>query len=481
MSVLTLTLAATGMSPSWSADGASQISPERPVAARESADRKAPESPAAWSLARKKKQAEQLARSADDLSISPRSSKIPWVADTKTPGYKHLSTDELKFFKPRAATLSGKTRQSTQKAVSAADWPAGHPYIAHARSFSYESPTPSFTGAYYDTTTGYLDLHARQYDTTTGRFTSTDPLTPDQTVPAQSAYAYANNQPTYLTDPSGQCWWIPGSGDESCWTAKIPGTDLLPFASSINAFSDSVVDTCKSGASYATEQGRWAWTGCVDEFTGVNAFRKSADCISTGQYGQGTLWGLNGIGTAGLWLFGGPEGSTAKGLPGVAVHGDWPLSAGNLRFGPGGGGSISAYGGIPYKTPITPALKDAVNPFEGETNCRACAVATDHLLAGKGVSMAPKNLKAGDVAPIERLYGTRFKSASLASVVREVSKGGEGTRGIVWGSLPPRRDGRRYTHVFNVVNVGGDVIFLDAQRGHAEPDKIKVFGFLRTG
>ncbi|MCL7381280.1 DUF6531 domain-containing protein [Streptomyces sp. 35G-GA-8] len=63
--------------------------------------------------------------------------------------------------------------------------------------------TPSYTGARYETTTGNLDLHARQYNTATGRFTSPDPATRDQSTPGISPYAYADNVPTLLTDPSG--------------------------------------------------------------------------------------------------------------------------------------------------------------------------------------------------------------------------------------------------------------------------------------
>ncbi|PWG15419.1 hypothetical protein DF268_01010 [Streptomyces sp. V2] len=63
--------------------------------------------------------------------------------------------------------------------------------------------TPAYTGARYETTTGNLDLHARQYSTTTGRFNRPDPAPPARTSPSISAYAYANNQPTLLTDPSG--------------------------------------------------------------------------------------------------------------------------------------------------------------------------------------------------------------------------------------------------------------------------------------
>ncbi|WP_405387782.1 hypothetical protein OG596_07340 [Streptomyces sp. NBC_01102] len=37
--------------------------------------------------------------------------------------------------------------------------------------------TLSCTGARHETTTGNLDLHARRYNTATGRFNSTDPVT----------------------------------------------------------------------------------------------------------------------------------------------------------------------------------------------------------------------------------------------------------------------------------------------------------------
>lgn len=63
--------------------------------------------------------------------------------------------------------------------------------------------TPAYTGARYETTTGNLDLHARQYNTATGRFTRSDPAARDLPTPYVSAYAYADNQPTLLTDPSG--------------------------------------------------------------------------------------------------------------------------------------------------------------------------------------------------------------------------------------------------------------------------------------
>ncbi|MEV7891831.1 RHS repeat-associated core domain-containing protein [Streptomyces sp. NPDC088357] len=72
--------------------------------------------------------------------------------------------------------------------------------------------TPAYTGARYETTTGNLDLHARQYDTDTGRFNRPDPAAPDPDSPYVSAYAYANNTPTLYTDPSAR---TPVPGDSN--------------------------------------------------------------------------------------------------------------------------------------------------------------------------------------------------------------------------------------------------------------------------
>jgi hypothetical protein len=158
---------------------------------------------------------------------------------------------------------------------------------------------------------------------------------------------------------------------------------------------------------------------------------------------------------------------------------------GNLRFGPGKTGITPAYGGIPYKVPNTPNLKQLINPQGGLENCRACAVAVDKLMAGESISVAPGALKAGSAAPIEKLYGKRFKSASLSSVVREVRNGGSGSRGIVYGTHPGsiRPDGsvgQPQAHVFNVVNIEGDVMFLDGQSGLADLEYWKIGGLLRT-
>jgi len=61
-----------------------------------------------------------------------------------------------------------------------------------------------FTGAYHDSATGLYHLRARQYDTSTGRFTATDPIAQSWTSPYVSSYVYAGDRPTVLIDPSGK-------------------------------------------------------------------------------------------------------------------------------------------------------------------------------------------------------------------------------------------------------------------------------------
>ncbi|MFJ2782280.1 MULTISPECIES: polymorphic toxin-type HINT domain-containing protein [unclassified Kitasatospora] len=60
-----------------------------------------------------------------------------------------------------------------------------------------------YVGGTKDDTTGLTNLGARQYQPTTGRFISPDPVL-DQSSPQQwNGYAYSNNNPANLSDPSG--------------------------------------------------------------------------------------------------------------------------------------------------------------------------------------------------------------------------------------------------------------------------------------
>jgi RHS repeat-associated protein len=76
---------------------------------------------------------------------------------------------------------------------------------------SNKAPTNlmKFAGEYLDPT-GLYHLRARQYDVTTGRFLSPDPLQPVTGSPYTGAYSYISNRPTFATDPTGRCFAICG-------------------------------------------------------------------------------------------------------------------------------------------------------------------------------------------------------------------------------------------------------------------------------
>ncbi|WP_329492987.1 RHS repeat-associated core domain-containing protein [Kitasatospora herbaricolor] len=60
-----------------------------------------------------------------------------------------------------------------------------------------------FVGGTKDDTTQLTNLGARQYDPTTGRFINPDPILATGDPQQWNAYAYSNNNPINLTDPSG--------------------------------------------------------------------------------------------------------------------------------------------------------------------------------------------------------------------------------------------------------------------------------------
>ncbi|MFJ2240986.1 DUF6531 domain-containing protein [Streptomyces sp. NPDC087859] len=70
-----------------------------------------------------------------------------------------------------------------------------------------------YTGQYKDQSLpDRLQLRARSYDTTQGRFTTQDPVAAAADNPNQSPYNYADNDPTNLSDPTGQCPMCIGAG-----------------------------------------------------------------------------------------------------------------------------------------------------------------------------------------------------------------------------------------------------------------------------
>ncbi|MEV8371308.1 RHS repeat-associated core domain-containing protein [Kribbella sp. NPDC056861] len=66
-----------------------------------------------------------------------------------------------------------------------------------------------FVGGPIDASTALVHLQAREYDPSTGRFISVDPIADYQDAQQLNGYSYANNSPVTYSDPDGQLFWIP--------------------------------------------------------------------------------------------------------------------------------------------------------------------------------------------------------------------------------------------------------------------------------
>ncbi|MDX3771551.1 MULTISPECIES: polymorphic toxin-type HINT domain-containing protein [unclassified Streptomyces] len=125
----------------------------------------------------------------------------------------HHNTSELAV---NAADLTMQQRRSTPfgapRGKAPATWPGEKGFIGGTR----------------DATTGLTHLGAREYDPTTGRFISVDPVL-DASNPQQlNGYSYTENNPTTFSDPTGRskCDVNPelcGRSDNTCDAACVQG------------------------------------------------------------------------------------------------------------------------------------------------------------------------------------------------------------------------------------------------------------------
>ncbi len=120
--------------------------------------------------------------------------------------------------------LSGDHHGTAQLAVNAATGetqrrrldPFGEGRDAESSDSTKWVDDKGFVGGTNDTTAGLTRLGARDYDASTGRFVSADPvmvLTDPQQI---NGYAYANNNPVSFSDPAGTC------ADIDCPTRPCP-------------------------------------------------------------------------------------------------------------------------------------------------------------------------------------------------------------------------------------------------------------------
>ncbi len=110
-------------------------------------------------------------------------------------------------------------------------------------------------------------------------------------------------------------------------------------------------------------------------------------------------------------------------------------------------------------------------------NCVNCSIATDATLAGR-----PASALRGNNTPInvlEKIYNNKFtRMKSQEAITSKMAEAGPGARGIVYviyDTIPPS------AHVFNVVNQGGTIRFLDGQvGGKASFDRVVHMRLMQT-
>jgi Papain fold toxin 1, glutamine deamidase len=148
-----------------------------------------------------------------------------------------------------------------------------------------------------------------------------------------------------------------------------------------------------------------------------------------------------------------------------------------------------------------PDLQHGVNPNFGKDpafgiNCQSCVTATDRSLAGDASSAVPRRLttdSAGNPVSdprfnwpdgVNRALGGNnpLRSASgYDDIATELENAGDGARGIVHGMRTDANGNPVAGHVFNAVNRGGRVHFVDGQTGgYAYLENYSGFQFMRT-
>ncbi|MCP2314287.1 RHS repeat-associated core domain-containing protein [Kitasatospora paracochleata] len=333
-----------------------------------------------------------------------------------------------------------------------------------------------FLNAPTSTATSLTTVGARQYDPILGRFISVDPVLETTDAQQLGGYTYAGDNPIGGSDPTGLLRQpdFYGGGEAGGATCEQECQD---DAAGNPEFSDIPED--KHGPC-TLSGGACGGPGSSISMSDVGKFWWD---VATQPVRDGWNCGWNHQDEACMWtavtMFTAGEGALLKATLGdLAATEGGAAEVGNIRLLEGGEG-VTILGGK-YKTPNVPTLKAMINPGGGETNCRACAVALDYLLAGKPASAVPW-LQGGDKKLIEQIMGRRFHVRSLSNIVSDINKSGDGARGIVIGYIPPTAKTPGIYHAFNVLNKKGDVLFLDGQTGHANyVSRMTNFQFMAT-
>ncbi|MFI1027422.1 polymorphic toxin-type HINT domain-containing protein [Streptomyces sp. NPDC020951] len=143
-----------------------------------------------------------------------------------------------------------------------------------------------FVGGTIDASTGLTHLGAREYDSAIGKFISVDPII-DYSRPDQiNGYAYADNTPVTLSDPSGleSCFPVYCSAYSGTYKKETGNEDVDEAQSDADAASADVASAQaqQSSAKQRMKSAGKALIKIARDILGVDA---ALDCISSGDVG----------------------------------------------------------------------------------------------------------------------------------------------------------------------------------------------------
>ena len=260
-----------------------------------------------------------------------------------------------------------------------------------------------FAGEQFDGGLGQYYLRQRYYDSRSGRFTRRDTYEGSLSDPISlHKYLYGNANPVTYTDPSGLF-----SAGEAQAAADIANT----LAGIQWESGQHLIFATLSGGNYGLQDIIASISGTVGLVAMVPLLKVLWSKIKTTQ------------------LAGAASGRAGMKLP--------P----RLRVNPNYPGKPSFAGRQPRNM-----------------NCVNCAVAVDQVLAGKTVKALPDPSASGfAVYELEDLYNNYFVDVSSKAEIEVIlGQAGTGARGIVYGEGD-------MGHVFNVANLGGEIVFIDGQ------------------
>ncbi|MFD7261156.1 RHS repeat domain-containing protein [Streptomyces sp. NPDC059874] len=213
-----------------------------------------------------------------------------------------------------------------------------------------------FLGKPVDVSTGLTHVGAREYDSAVGRFLSVDPVLAAEDHESLNGYAYANNTPVTMSDPSGLKPLITDEGgaaerkyleeNKGFWTGGLSGWTYNETRHTVFKFSDGSTGVLQTVVTYGRKSS-----------VEMTVWKKGPDPAPTTKEGKEGYKNVDGHHVNGVCVYAAAGGcstpesvgsSNIPDLPCVSGESDWVCKVRNswyktaMTVGPMASGAISA-------------------------------------------------------------------------------------------------------------------------------------------